>query len=103
MATVIQCMNEFKLTSTKMKNMSECDSFAAHIYAIAWTACAVANDATANDLMLFWGMKEHAEINKVVSQMGLKKLHNLFLFNCTSARYLTMRRSRLWTHDSQWR
>lgn len=82
MAKVIYCMkiflfrNEFKLTATEQKNLSEFCIFAAHIYVPAWIACPVASDAPVNDLMLFRRMKEYANINKVVSQAALRKLQN---------------------------
>ncbi|XP_047123055.1 uncharacterized protein LOC124806322 [Hydra vulgaris] len=82
MAKVIYCMkiflfrNEFKLTSTEVKNLSEFCIFAAHIYVPAWIACPVASDAPLNDLMLFQRIKRYAEVHKIVSQAALKKLQN---------------------------
>ena len=82
MAKVIYCMkifmfrNEFKLTATERRNLSEFCIFAAHIYIPAWIACPVASDAPVNDLMLFRRLKEYSNINEVVSQAAVKKLQN---------------------------
>ena len=82
MSKVIYCMkiyiygNEFKLTDSERKNLSEFCIFAAHIYVTAWIACPVASDAAVNKLMLFKRFTEYAGINKFVSQAVLKKLRN---------------------------
>jgi hypothetical protein len=82
MGKVIYCMkiylfrNEFKMTASEEKNLTEFCIFVVHVYVPAWVACPVASDAPANDLMLFRKIKRYAEINKIVSQAALKKLQN---------------------------
>jgi len=82
MAKVIYCMkiylfrNEFNLTASEKKNLSEFCIFAAHVYVPAWIACPMASDAPVNDLILFRKIKQYADINKVVSQAAIKKLQN---------------------------
>ena len=72
MGKVIYCMkiylfrNEFKMTASEEKNLTEFCIFVVHVYVPAWVACPVASDAPANDLMLFRKIKRYAEINKII-------------------------------------
>ena len=82
MAKVIYCMkiyvfrNEFKLTASEKRNLTEFCIFATHVYAPAWIAFPVPSDAPLNDLMLFRRIKQYADINKAVAQAACNKLKN---------------------------
>jgi hypothetical protein len=85
MTKVIYCMkiylfrNEFKLTVSERKNLTEFCIFAAHLYVPAWIACPhcpVASDAPVNDSMLFTRIMQYADINVVFSKAAFKKLQN---------------------------
>ncbi|ESO11094.1 hypothetical protein HELRODRAFT_167628 [Helobdella robusta] len=82
MAKVIYCLkmylfhNEFKLTATETKSLTEFCLFATHIYVPAWMLCPIPSDAPVNDLQLLSRIEQYSEINKNVASATTKKLKN---------------------------
>jgi len=82
MAKVIYCMkiylfrDEFKLTVSEIKSLTEFCLFVTHVYVKAWITCPVASDAPLNDLQLLKRIRQYEEINTTVSQAAMKKLKN---------------------------
>ena len=82
MAKVIYCTkiylfrSEFKLTVTEEKNLKEFCMFACLIYVKAWISSPDTIDAAVNDLILFRQMKQYSSVNKIISDMAIKKFQN---------------------------
>ena len=82
MAKVIYCMkiylfrDQFQLTASERKHLTEFCLFATHLYVNAWISCPVASDAPYNDLLLFKRIKQYTAINSTVAEAAMKKLKN---------------------------
>ena len=82
MSKVIYCMkiylfrDQFKLTASETKSLTDFCLFAAHVYVQAWITCPLASDAAVNDLLLYNRIKQYVDINKTVSDAAMKKLQN---------------------------
>ncbi|KAK0062841.1 hypothetical protein Bpfe_007561 [Biomphalaria pfeifferi] len=82
MAKVIYCLkiflfrDEFKLTVSETKNLTEFCVFATHIYVSAWISCPMQSDAPINDLQLLARIDQYSEINKKIATAATKKLQN---------------------------
>ena len=82
MAKVIYCIkiylfrDQFQLTVSERRNLTEFCLFAAHIYVQAWITCPLACEAPVNDLLLFNRINQYAAVNKMVSDSAMKKLRN---------------------------
>ena len=82
MAKVIYCQkiylfrDQFKLTASEARHLTEFCLFAAHIYVQAWITCPLASDAPVNDWLLFNRIKQYAAINQAVSHAAMTKLQN---------------------------
>ena len=82
MAKVIYCFkiylfrNEFKLTATEAKNLTEFCLFAAYIYVPAGILCSIPSDAPINDLQLLSRIEQYSDINKDLASAAIKKFKN---------------------------
>ncbi|ESO00433.1 hypothetical protein HELRODRAFT_175856 [Helobdella robusta] len=96
MAKVIYCLkmylfrNEFKLTTTETKSLTEFCLFATHIYVPAWMLCPIPSDAPVNDLQLLSRIEQYSEINKNVASAATKKLKNHLWYLGTEMVWLSL-------------
>ncbi|ESO05704.1 hypothetical protein HELRODRAFT_171365 [Helobdella robusta] len=96
MAKVIYCLkmylfrNEFKLTATETKSLTEFCLFATHIYVPAWMLCPIPSDAPVNDLQLLSRIEQYSEINKNVASAATKKLKNHLWYLGTEMVWLSL-------------
>ncbi|ESN96736.1 hypothetical protein HELRODRAFT_163840 [Helobdella robusta] len=96
MAKVIYCLkmylfrNEFKLTATETKSLTEFCLFATHIYVPAWMLCPIPSDAQVNDLQLLSRIEQYSEINKNVASAATKKLKNHLWYLGTEMVWLSL-------------
>ncbi|KAK0065084.1 hypothetical protein Bpfe_005642 [Biomphalaria pfeifferi] len=80
MAKVIYCLkiflfrDEFKLTVSETKNLTEfC------VFATAWISCPMQSDAPFNDLQLLARIDQYSEINKKIATAATKKITKSFV------------------------
>ncbi|ESN91269.1 hypothetical protein HELRODRAFT_182127 [Helobdella robusta] len=96
MAKVIYCLkmylfrNEFKLTATETKSLTEFCLFATHIYVPAWMLCPIPSDAPVNDLQLLSRIEQYSENNKNVASAATKKLKNHLWYLGTEMIWLSL-------------
>ncbi|ESN92918.1 hypothetical protein HELRODRAFT_165054 [Helobdella robusta] len=96
MAKVIYCLkmylfrNEFKLTATETKSLTEFCLFATHIYVPAWMLCPIPSDAPVNDLQFLSRIEQYSEINKNVASAATKKLKNHLWYLGTEMVWLSL-------------
>ncbi|ESO00508.1 hypothetical protein HELRODRAFT_175949 [Helobdella robusta] len=82
MAKVIYCLrmhlfrNEFKLTATETKSLTEFCLFATHIYVPAWMLFPILSDASVKYLQLLGKIEQYFEINKNVAKKIKKSFSN---------------------------
>ncbi|ESO08433.1 hypothetical protein HELRODRAFT_169276 [Helobdella robusta] len=82
--------NEFKLTATETKSLTEFCLFATHIYVPAWMLCPIPSDAPVNDLQLLSRIEQYSEINKNVASAATKKLKNHLWYLGTEMVWLSL-------------
>ena len=82
MAKVIYCFkiyllrNQFHLTSSEHKHLTEFCLFVSHVYVKSWITSPVTCDAPVNDLHLFKNIKRYSTVNKLVSAAAMRKFEN---------------------------